>query len=100
MLARWLAERRRRQNRRTYRDGALIRRFVARDVCREAQIIDTSELDAGFVRARVRTWNLLYVHRGLSTEPGFGEVRRIHVDELWKWSGESWGGPVPEDEVN
>jgi hypothetical protein len=29
-------------------------------------------------------------------EPPFGEVREIAIIDLWTWTGELWGGPVPD----
>jgi hypothetical protein len=29
-----------------------------------------------------------------------GEPRRLAIAGLWKWTGELWGGPVPEDDVS
>lgn len=96
VLDRLLAGIRRRRNRRVYAAGARVSRFVATDVQREVEIVDASDVDDGYVQARVRTWNVMYVARGLATKPGFGEARRVGVESLWIWHGPDWGGPVVE----
>ena len=82
--------------RRLYRPGRVVSRFLAPDVRRDVEVVDASEIDAGRLTVRVRTWNVLYAIKGLAPEPPFGEVRTETVGELWAWSGEPWGGPVPE----
>ena len=79
-----------------YRVGANLTRFVAKDIRRDVEVTDASEIDAGVITARTRTWNLLYAARGLKEKPSFGSVRRIRIDNLWDWEGELWGGPVPD----
>jgi hypothetical protein len=58
-------------------------------------VIDTSEIDIGTILARPRTWNVLYVMRELEGKPPFGGIRAIQIRDLWEWTGEPWGGPVP-----
>lgn len=70
--------------RRKYRTGARIRRFLAPDLLREVEIVDASEIDDGYVRARSRTWNVLYESKGLRKAPELGEARRVSIEELWK----------------
>jgi hypothetical protein len=79
-----------------YRPGRVVSRFLAPDVRRDVEVADASRIDAGLLTVRTRTWNVLYVINGLSSEPPFGELRTVSVGELWGWSGEPWGGPVPE----
>lgn len=81
-----------------YRRGATISRFVTRDIRRDVEVVDDSEVDAGFVTVRVRTMNALYVVSGLAREPESGAPRRLPIDELWTWTGASWGGPVPRED--
>lgn len=70
--------------------GARLTRFVAKDVRRDVEIVDASELDQGFVRARIRTWNVLYVARGMAAVPELEPPRRVAIADLWTWTG-----PVP-----
>lgn len=81
--------------RRLYRPGQIVSRFLAPDVRRDVEVVDASAIDAGLLTVRTRTWNVLYVIKGLSAEPAFGEVRTVALEDLWAWSGEPWGGPTP-----
>lgn len=81
----------RRQNGR-YQVGQVISRFIARDVRRDVEIMDIGRLDEGFVTARVRTMNILYITKGIVQEPDFEPAREIAVVDLWTWTGQSWGG--------
>jgi hypothetical protein len=92
MLA-WI---RRWYRRRYYRPGRVLSRFLVPDVRRDVEVVDASQIDAGLLSARIRTWNVLYAAKGLSPVPPFGGVRTVAVKDLWAWSGEPWGGPVPE----
>ena len=83
--------------RRVYRVGRIISRFLVPDVRRDVEIIDTARIDEGVITVRSRTWNVLYVARGMTDKPEFGEVREVEVSKLWSWPGNSWGGPVPTD---
>lgn len=91
MLRNWLRKRR-------FRRGNQLTRFLVPDVRRDVEIVDDSEVESGFVTARVRTWNVLYVARGFATAPAFGPPRPLAIDALWHWDGASWGGPVPDDD--
>lgn len=91
-----LARIRRWYRRRVYRPGRIVSRFLAPDVRREVMVVDASDIEAGRLTVRTRTWNVLYAIKGLSPKPQFGEVRSVAVGDLWAWSGEPWGGPVPE----
>lgn len=79
-----------------YRPGRTLTRFIARDIRREVEIFDTSRIEEGIVIGRIRTWNLLYVAKGLKEKPVFGEIRELELAQLWRWNGEIWGGPVSE----
>lgn len=67
-------------------------RFIARDVRREVLVISVAELDDGVITASVRTTNLLYERAGFVEKSVFGAPERLPIEELWKWSGASWGG--------
>ena len=82
----------------TYRPGRIVSRFVAKDVRREVVVVEASQVDAGFISARIRTWNVLYAAENLTQKPPFGEVRRVEIGSLWNWTGPDWGGPVTEGE--
>jgi len=84
-IQRWFRHRR-------FREGKTLSRFIARDVRREVQIVSAVGIDEGFVIARVRTSNVLYVSRGLAARPEFEPAREMRIDEMWKWTGKSWGG--------
>ncbi|RYD85065.1 MAG: hypothetical protein EOP84_03695 [Verrucomicrobiaceae bacterium] len=78
--------------RRRYRVGKTISQFVAKDVRREVDVLDTRRLDEGFITARVRTTNILYQMSGLVAESEFEQAREIAIVDLWLWTGKSWGG--------
>jgi hypothetical protein len=78
--------------RRKLREGKTISRFIARDVRRDIQIVSAARIDDGFIIARIRTSNVLYISKGLVTEPEFEPEKEIRIDEMWKWTGKSWGG--------
>lgn len=84
-LQRWL-------NRLKFREGRILSRFVARDVRRDIRIISVARLDEGVIVGCVRTTNLLYASAGLVPQPEFEPPRELHIKELWKWTGKSWGG--------
>jgi hypothetical protein len=88
LLLRW--------RRKKYRRGARLTQFVAPDVRREVEIIDDSEIDDGFVTVRARTWNVLYEIKLGKQAPELSEPRRIAIREMWEWTGQPWGGPVPD----
>lgn len=75
-----------------YREGRRISRFVAMDVRRDVVVVDASEVDDGYLVVRVRTSNLLYELSGLVEPAEYGVEERVAIDQLWKWSGKSWGG--------
>jgi hypothetical protein len=79
-----------------YRSGRVLTRFLAKDIRRDIEVVDVSRIDAGLISARIRTWNVLYAVKGLAPEPPFGDVREIQIRDLWIWSGETWGGQVPD----
>lgn len=81
-----------RRRRRIFRVGVVLSRFVARDVRRDVLILSAREIDDGFITARIRTTNVLYLSRGLVSAHPFGPPERIAIDQLWVWSGQPWGG--------
>jgi hypothetical protein len=82
----------RRRWRRTYREGQTLSRFIAKDVRREVMVISTGKITDGFITARLRTTNVLYLSQGLVAAPPFGPPEQICIDQLWNWTGQSWGG--------
>lgn len=84
--------------RRRYAAGARLTRFLAPDVRRDVEIVDASELEQGYVSARIRTWNVLHAAHG-APAPELEAPRRVAISELWRWTGEPWGGPVPDDDL-
>ncbi len=84
-----------RRLRSTFRAGAEISRFIAKDVRRDIQVLDDSRVDDGYVTARVRTTNVLYVTHNLEAAPEFGAPEILHLDRAWAWGGDSWGGKEP-----
>jgi hypothetical protein len=86
--------------RRKYTAGARLTRFLAPDIRRDVEIVEASELEDGYVSARIRTWNVLYAMNGMAAVPEFGAPRRVAITDLWKWTGQQWGGPVPNDDIS
>lgn len=76
----------------TFQEGKILSHFIARDVRREVEVVSTERIDEGIILGRVRTTNVLYVHRGFIEQPDFGPVRELRIDDLWHWTGKSWGG--------
>lgn len=87
---------RRWSRRRQYRPGRVVTRFLAPDVRRDIEVVDASQIDAGIISARVRTWNVLYAAKGSAIVPPFGDVQTFEIRDLWVWTGALWGGPIPE----
>lgn len=55
-------------------------------------VVSVVRIDEGIITGRVRTTNLLYLSRGLVPQPEFEEARELRIDEMWLWTGSSWGG--------
>ena len=85
--------------RRKYTAGAHLTQFLAPDIRRDVEIVEVSELEDGYVSARIRTWNVLYVVKGLASVPAF-DAPRVQITDLWTWTGQRWGGPVPDDDIS
>ena len=62
------------------------------DVRRDVLIVSTRRLDEGIIQGRVRTTNVLYVSNNLMPEADFGPAEELRISEMWKWTGEPWGG--------
>lgn len=91
-LKNWLRKRK-------YRTGCTISSFVAKDVRRDVQVISTDQLESGFIIGRVRTINVLYSAKGLISEPEFGELEKIKIDEIWEWSVFGWTHEMIMEEI-
>jgi hypothetical protein len=78
--------------RRTLREGKVLTRFIARDIRRDVLIASAARVDAGIVTGRVRTVKVLYIAKGLESQPQFEGARELRIDELWHWTGAGWGG--------
>ena len=78
--------------RRRFRSGRTLSRFIARDVRRDILIVSAARIDEGIVTGRVRTTNVLYVSRGLIPQPEFEPPKEFRIEEMWDWTGKSWGG--------
>lgn len=83
---------RRRYWRRACRRGTRLSHTIACDIRREVEVVDVGRIMEGIVSARVRTTNVLYMHSGLIDPPEFEPVREWHIDEIWHWTGQPWGG--------
>lgn len=94
MLAGKLVPRRLRNwwRRRTLREGRVVSQYIACDVRRDILVVSAAGIDEGFITARVRTTNVLYLSKGLVPQPEFEEARELRIDEMWTWTGEPWGG--------
>jgi hypothetical protein len=82
--------------RRRYRPGCVVTRFLAPDIRQDVEVVDVAQIESGVISARTRTWNVLYAVRGVEPEAAFGDVREVQIEELWKWTGATWGGAVPD----
>ena len=72
--------------------GKTLSSFIARDVRREILVVNIDELDSGYIVAKVRTTNVLYLSKRLTAEKQFGEAERVPIEGMWNWTGQSWGG--------
>ena len=75
-----------------YRKGRKISSFIARDVFREIIVLSVDKLGEGIVTVRMKTTNILYTMAGLTEEEDFSEPKEVRVGDLWKWTGNAWGG--------
>ncbi len=78
--------------RRQFRDGQMLSRFIARDVRRDVLVVSAARVEDGIIIGSVRTTNLLYVSKGLIRQPDFEPAMELRSDDLWKWTGNDWGG--------
>lgn len=79
-------------HRRTFQEGKIVSRFIACDVRRDVLVVSAARIDEGIITGRVRTTNLLYRSKGLVPESDFEPARELRIDEVWHWTGKSWGG--------
>jgi len=78
--------------RRTYPEGKSLSRFIAHDVRRDIVIVSAARIDEGILTVRMRTTNILYVVRGLVTQPEPEPATEVRIEDMWNWTGQSWGG--------
>ena len=78
--------------RQRFREGRTISRFIARDVRRDILIISAARIDEGIITGRVRTTNVLYRNYDVVREPEFESPRELRIEDMWHWTGQSWGG--------
>ena len=78
--------------RKKYIEGKTISEFIARDIKREVLVLSTEKIEEGIISCQIKTTNVLYQSKGLVEEEEFSEPQDILIDELWSWSGNSWGG--------
>ena len=75
-----------------YREGRTLSGFVAKDIRRDILIVSAARVVEGGITGRVRTMNLLYRSAGLVPESEFGPLQELRLGELWRWTGQPWGG--------
>jgi len=78
--------------RRKFQEGKTLSQFIARDVRRDILIVSAARIDEGIITGHVRTTNVLYASRGLAPQPEFEPAKELHINEIWHWTGQSWGG--------
>jgi hypothetical protein len=78
--------------RRTCREGQVLSQFVACDIRRDILVVSAARIDEGIITGRVRTTNVLYLSKGLVPEPEFEPECELRIDDMWQWTGKSWGG--------
>ena len=66
--------------------------FIACDVRRDVLVVSATRIDEGIITGRVRTMNVLYLSKGLVDQSEFGPPQELHIDEIWHWTGQGWGG--------
>lgn len=70
----------------------MLSRFIACDVRRDILVVSAACVEKGLIIGRVRTTNVLYVSHGLVSPSEFEPTRELRLDEMWRWTGQSWGG--------
>ena len=75
-----------------YREGTVVSHFIARDVRRDILIVSVARIEEGIITGRVRTTNVLYASRGLVPELEFEPAMELRIENMWHWTGQSWGG--------
>ena len=75
-----------------FKEGKIISRFIARDVRRDVLVISSARISEGIIVGRTHTMNVLYNSKGLTDEPAFNDPQEINLGNIWRWTGQSWGG--------
>lgn len=75
-----------------YREGRTLSRFIAIDVRRDILVLSNGRIREGIITGRVRTNNMLYVHKGYCGLTDFGPIEELRLSDLWRWTGQPWGG--------
>lgn len=78
--------------RRAFESGEPMSRFIAREVRREILVINIDEIESGSIVVRTRTNNVLYLSKNLTGKSEFGDPERVPIENVWNWTGQSWGG--------
>jgi hypothetical protein len=78
--------------RRKYREGKIVSRFIARDIRRDILVVSVARIDEGVITGRARTTNVLYLSKDHVLPPEFAPETEFRIDEMWHWTGQSWGG--------
>ena len=76
-----------------YRPGRTLTKSIARDVRRDVRIVSADRIASGFITCKsIGTSNVLSVSSGLVGEVELESPQKIHIDNLWDWTGQTWGG--------
>ena len=75
-----------------FREGITLSRFIACDVRRDIRIVSVAKIEEGIITGQVRTTNVLYLSKGLIPQPEYETPREIRIDDMWRWTGQRWGG--------
>ena len=67
-------------------------KFISRDVKRTVRIISIDDIENGILLVQMKTNNILYNSKGLTTPSEYGTPVNIEISKLWEWSGGPWGG--------
>ena len=78
--------------RKKYYENRELELFIARDIKRYIRIIGTEKINDGILIVQIKTVNVLYEAKNLVKSSEYGLPAEIKINDLWKWSGEKWGG--------
>lgn len=95
MLQKLINALRLRFRKRRYREGTTVALWLASDLRRDVEVIDASEIEDGFVTARVRTWCIPLSVKRNPSEPEFSEPQRLRIDDLEDLRSTPWGKLLP-----